>query len=82
MLTLVMWVIFGWIAGTLALQLVPPKQSVPGLQVAAVGVAGSIVGGMANAIATGDYYAPGGLVWSIVGAVAVVAAWRWYQEQP
>lgn len=82
MFTIVMWVLFGWIAGTLAMYLMPPKQPVAGLQVVAVGVAGSIVGGMANAMMTGDYYAPGGILWSIIGAVAVVAAWRWYQEAP
>lgn len=82
MFTLVMWVVFGWVAGNLAMYLMPPKKPVAGLQVVAVGVAGSIVGGMANAMMTGDYYAPGGLLWSIIGAVAVVAAWRWYQEAP
>lgn len=82
MFTLLMWVVFGWIAGSVALWFMPPKTPAPGWQTVAVGVAGSIVGGMANALITGDYYAPGGIVWSVLGAVGVVAAWRWYQEGP
>lgn len=82
MFTLVVWVLFGWVAGTVAMWFMPPKQPVAGWQTVAVGVAGSIVGGMTSALVSGDYYAPGGILWSIIGAVAVVAAWRWYQEQP
>lgn len=77
---IVVWVLFGWIAGSVAMWLVPPKRPVGGLEVIGVGVAGSIVGGMASSLVSGSYYSPGGLVCSVVGAVAVVFAWRWYTE--
>lgn len=81
MFSIVLWVVFGWLAGAVALRIIPPKQPVAGWHSIAVGVAGSIVGGMASSILSGNPYAPGGVLWSIVGAVAVVAAWRWYTEE-
>lgn len=80
MFTLLGWVIVGYIAGSVALWFVPPSRPVPGWQAVACGAAGSIVGGMASATVYGDPYAPAGMLWSILGAVAVVMAVRWYTE--
>jgi len=80
MFTIVGWVIVGYVAGSLAMWFMPPKEPVPGWQTVAVGVGGSIVGGMISATASGDPYAPAGFMWSVIGAVAVVAGWRWYAE--
>lgn len=80
MFSLIGWVVIGYIAGSLAMWLVPPKQPVPGWQTIAFGAAGSIVGGMVSATVSGDVYAPGGFFWSVIGAVIVVLGVRWYQE--
>lgn len=82
MFTLLSWLVVGYIAGSIALWLVPAKAEVPGWQTIAYGVAGSVVGGMANAMMSGDPYAPAGLVWSGLGAMVVVLGVRWYESQP
>lgn len=82
MYTLLVWVVCGWIAGAIALRVMPPKEEVAGWQTIVIGVLGSIVGGLGNAVITNEPYAPGGILMSILGAVAVVAAWRWYTEKP
>lgn len=76
------WVIVGYVAGSVAVWLVPPKREAPGWQTIAIGVGGSIVGGMISATLNADTYSPAGFFWSAVGAVAVAVAWRWYEEQP
>lgn len=81
MFTIIGWLVIGYIAGSLALWVFPPKVPVPGWQTVAFGVAGSIVGGMVSSTLSGDIYAPGGLIMSAAGACAVVLAVRWYQEQ-
>lgn len=80
MFSILGWVVCGYIAGAVAMWFMPPKQPVPGWQTIAVGVGGSVVGGMVSAILSGDPYAPAGIMWSVIGAVVVVAAWRWYTE--
>lgn len=82
MFALLGWVLVGYLAGSVALWLVPPKRELPGWQTIAFGVAGSIVGGMVSATINADTYSPAGIMWSVIGAVAVVAAWRWYEELP
>lgn len=80
MVTLLGWVVVGYVAGAIALWFVPPTKPVPGWQTVACGAAGSIVGGMASATVYGTPYAPAGLLWSILGAVVVVIGVRWYGE--
>lgn len=81
MMTLVGWAICGYVAGSLAMWLVPPRKPVPGLQTILCGVAGSIVGGMVSSTMSGDPYAPAGFMWSTIGAVVVVLGVNWYMEQ-
>lgn len=80
MVTLVGWIICGYVAGSLAMWLVPPSKPVPGLATIAYGVGGSIVGGIASSVMSGDPYSPAGFVWSTIGAVLVVLAANWYRE--
>lgn len=82
MFTLMGWLVVGYLAGSVALWLFPPRVPAPAWETIAYGVAGSIVGGMASATMSGDLYSPGGLVMSAVGAAAVVLAVRWYREAP
>lgn len=81
MFTILGWVLVGYFAGSLALWMFPPTKPVPGWQTVAFGMGGSIVGGMVSATMSGDPYAPAGFFMSIVGAVVVVLAVRWYQEK-
>ena len=81
MFTLLGWVIVGYIAGSLAMWLVPPKKPVPGWETIAYGVGGSIVGGMVSSTMSGDPYSPAGFFYSVIGAVVVVLGVNWYREQ-
>lgn len=78
MLTLVMWIVFGWISGSVAQWLVPLDKPSPGWQTIALGIAGSIVGGMVSAILTGSGYHPAGVIGSVLGALACMFIYRWY----
>jgi uncharacterized membrane protein YeaQ/YmgE (transglycosylase-associated protein family) len=73
-LSLLTWAVFGAIAGGIARALVPGR--VPGgwLPTIALGIAGSIAGGLP--FGTG----PAGLLGSVVGAVVVVVIHSWYVE--
>jgi len=76
MFQIVIWVVFGWIAGSLAEWLFPPAKPHPGWQTIAIGVVGSIAGGLAGSLVSGSDYQPAGLVLSVIGAVACMAVWR------
>lgn len=78
MLSLVGWVVCGWIAGSIAEYFVPPDKPSPGWQTIGLGIAGSIVGGIVSAIVTGNQYSPAGIVWSIVGAVVCLFSYRYF----
>jgi hypothetical protein len=78
MLTLVMWVVYGWIVGNVAQWLVPVDRPTPGWETIALGIAGSIVGGMIAAILTGNGYHPAGVVFSVIGALVCLFGYRWY----
>lgn len=78
MLSLVGWVLCGWIAGSIAEYFVPPDKPSPGWQTIGLGIAGSIVGGMVSAIVTGNQYSPAGVAWSIVGAVVCLFSYRYF----
>lgn len=82
MFSIIGWIVCGYIAGNVAMWLLPPPagQAVPGIQVIGFGVAGSVAGGFAYSILHGGGYSPAGIVWSCIGAAAVVAAWRWYES--
>lgn len=81
MVTLIGWVLIGYVAGSLAMWLVPPKTPVPGWETIAYGVGGSIVGGMVSSVLSGDSYSPAGFFYSVFGAVIVVLGVNWYREQ-
>lgn len=82
MIAIIGWVVCGYIAGNVAMWLLPPPagQAVSGLHVIGCGIAGSVVGGLAYSTIHGQGYSPAGIVWSCIGAAVVVAAWRWYES--
>jgi len=84
MITLIVWVVFGLIVGTVSKWFYPLENDNQGmLTTVAVGVVGSFVGGMASyLLAHGtDQYNPAGFAFSILGGVACCAAWHWYSKQ-
>jgi len=72
--SLLTWAFFGAVAGGIARALVPGRVPAGWLPTIALGVAGSIVGGLPFGAG------PAGLVGSIIGAVAVVVIHSWYME--
>jgi uncharacterized membrane protein YeaQ/YmgE (transglycosylase-associated protein family) len=80
MISLLLWVVFGWIAGAIAEAVWPP--AVPGskMQTICIGIAGSVVGGMVGSVITGSYYQPGGVLLSVVGALLCMFVWRKFNE--
>ena len=73
-MTIVFWAIFGGIVGGIARALMPSKLPTGWLPTIAVGVIGSVAGGMP--FGTG----PAGLVGSIIGAVVVLYLHRMWSE--
>lgn len=76
MFAILFWLIFGFIAGSIAEAIYPPGKSSSRWQTIGIGVAGSIVGGIVGSVFTGDSYQPAGFILSILGAVACMYAWR------
>lgn len=73
MLGLVYWVVFGAVAGGVAKTLLPNKLPAGWLPAIAVGIAGSLVGGLPFG------RGPAGIIGSIVGACVVLVlygVWR------
>jgi len=80
MFSLIGWIVTGYIAGSLANWFLPSASVQPGWQTIATGVAGSIVGGTLYSLVSGSDYSPSGFVFSTVGAVLCLVAYRWYQS--
>lgn len=78
MLSLMGWILCGWIAGSIAEWVLPHTSPQPGWVTIAIGVAGSIVGGVVYAMINGRDYSPAGIAFSVLGAVACLAGYRWY----
>ena len=74
LISLLTWAVFGALAGGIARALVPGRVPAGWLPTIALGVAGSIAGGLPFG------QGPAGLIGSIVGAVAVVMFHSWYTE--
>jgi uncharacterized membrane protein YeaQ/YmgE (transglycosylase-associated protein family) len=81
MLSILGWIVTGWIAGSIAEWVIPPASQSQGWQTIGTGVAGSVVGGLVYGMVHGSGYSPAGIVWSIVGAILCLGAWRWWQSQ-
>ncbi len=72
--SLVVWAVFGAVAGGIARALVPGRMPQGWLPTILLGCLGSVVGGLPFGAG------PAGLVGSIVGAVVVIALHSWYSE--
>ena len=84
MISLIVWIVFGLIVGTVSKWFYPLEGDNQGmLTTVAVGVVGSFVGGMASYLLAhgSDQYQPAGFALSILGGVGCCAAWHWYSKQ-
>jgi uncharacterized membrane protein YeaQ/YmgE (transglycosylase-associated protein family) len=73
-MNIVLWAIFGAIVGGIARAILPSKLPIGWLPTIAIGVVGSVAGGMP--FGTG----PAGFIGSIVGAVVVLFLHRMWSE--
>ena len=80
MIAIVCWLVFGWIAGTVAEWLWPPAAPRSKLVTIGIGVSGSVAGGLGGSVITGRYYAPGGLILSVAGALLCMFVYKKYNE--
>lgn len=81
MFSLIIWLVFGWIAGSIAGWLWP-EASGNRMQTIGIGIAGSVAGGLVGSILTGNHYAPAGLVLSVLGSLLCMFIWRKINEVP
>jgi len=73
-LSILTWALFGAVAGGIARTLVPGRVPAGWLPTVALGVAGSVAGGLPFG------NGPAGLLGSVVGAVVVICLHSWYTE--
>lgn len=74
-------ILFGMIVGAAAQLLLGRSQGrISWTRAIVAGLVGSFVGGLLISLLSGDGLAlkPSGIIGSLVGAVVVVAAWRWW----
>lgn len=73
------WIVFGLIAGAIARLLMPGRDPMGWLATMALGMVGSVVGGLvAYALKLGtDPYAPAGWIFSIIGALLTLSVYYW-----
>lgn len=78
MFTMLSWLLFGWLVGAVHKWFIPATRTMTVIELAGVGVAGSIVGGLIESMLSGSRYHPAGFLVSVVGACAAVWIYRTY----
>ena len=83
MFSVLIWIVFGLIVGTIAKKLHPGDDPIGFLPTLGIGIAGSFIGGMIHSILRGSFplHEPAGLVWSIVGGVVLCYAFSFYKSK-
>jgi uncharacterized membrane protein YeaQ/YmgE (transglycosylase-associated protein family) len=76
--TILGWILFGLVAGFIARAVVPGKDDIGILRTIAVGMVGSIVGGLVFGLLTGGIrgFQPAGWIGSIIGAIVVLVIYN------
>jgi uncharacterized membrane protein YeaQ/YmgE (transglycosylase-associated protein family) len=74
LVSIVLWVLFGLVVGFIARALVPGRDNIGLWRTIAVGVLGSVVGGLLFGLLTVGLrgFHPAGLIGSVIGAVIVL----------
>jgi uncharacterized membrane protein YeaQ/YmgE (transglycosylase-associated protein family) len=78
MFAMLSWLVFGWLVGVVHKWFIPATRAMGGLELAGVGVAGSIIGGLIESLIAGHRYHPAGFLVSVAGACAAVWIYRTY----
>ncbi|MEQ8847598.1 GlsB/YeaQ/YmgE family stress response membrane protein [Botrimarina sp.] len=79
--SLIVWAVFGLIAGAIARFLVPGRQSMSLLATMVLGIIGSFVGGFLASLLTGTIaLTPSGFILSILGAVIALAIYLYMKR--
>ena len=80
MFSLIIWIVFGFIVGMISKAIHPGSDPVGFISTTAIGVFGSIVGGLIDwIISTGNNsYSPSGFLMSIIGGVICCIGYRFY----
>lgn len=81
MFSLISLLVFGLIAGVIAKMVFPPEEKLTMLQTSILGVVGSYVGGGINYLLSGGTFHPAGLLFSIVGAIVALYAFKQYKSK-
>ena len=72
-----LWVVFGFVIGTVARALMPGQQSLNAVWTTLLGIGGSLLGGVLASVIfnveTGKF-SPAGAIGSVLGAMALLAA--------
>jgi len=82
MFSILIWLIFALIVGTVAKFLHPGKDPIGFFTTIGIGIAGSFIGGFIHSILSGGFqlFAPAGLGWSIVGGVVFCFLYSKYKS--
>jgi uncharacterized membrane protein YeaQ/YmgE (transglycosylase-associated protein family) len=74
LLTIIGWIVFGLIVGFIARALVPGRDDIGVLRTIALGVLGSVLGGVVFGLLTVGFrgFHPAGWIGSVIGAVIVL----------
>lgn len=82
MFSLLFWILFGLIVGTVAKWIHPGDEPVGYFHTILIGVGGSFIGGLIHwLIFGGGAYSPAGFVWSIIGGVVFCFLYSRYKAQ-
>jgi uncharacterized membrane protein YeaQ/YmgE (transglycosylase-associated protein family) len=78
LLTIIGWVVFGLIVGFIARALVPGRDNLGVLKTIALGVLGSVLGGILFGLLTVGFrgFQPAGWIGSVIGAVIVLVLYN------
>ena len=80
---IIVWCVFGLLAGGLARFLVPGRDSMGCLGTIALGIVGSLLGGFLGSLITGrigDGFSAAGFIGSIIGAILVLLLIRQFRK--
>ena len=78
LLTILGWLVFGLIVGFIARALVPGRDDIGVLRTVALGVLGSVLGGVLFGLLTVGFrgFQPAGWIGSVIGAVVVLVVYN------
>ena len=78
LLTIIGWIVFGLVVGFIARALVPGRDNIGVLRTIALGVIGSVLGGLVFGLLTVGLrgFQPAGWIGSVIGAVIVLLVYN------